>query len=219
MQLQRRDWTRGLRHRSLAWFKPGAIAEAAPVTSRNVVNEESSDEHAARDDPGAAAAAELIPDTLWHYTDASGLLGILGGGAAATSPTGATFWATGLEYLNDHQELVFGLKHVRAAIESFTEEFRSVIYAPHERHIYVNIPGKVAFLERLGEAITAVIERTYPYPIHCYVTSFSTEDDLLSQWRGYGSGLDGYAIAVDPLSMAMRKSPLVARSRSPLVAR
>lgn len=160
---------------------------------------------AEHDESPASDVAQPIPGKLWHYTDAAGLMGILGGGNAATPPDSATFWATNLEYLNDHQELVFGLKHVRRAIEDRVKWLRNVEYAPNEPHIYVNIPGKVAFLERLLSAITGTIEHAYPHPIHCYVTSFSTNGDLLSQWRGYGAGLDGYAIAVDPSGLTTQR--------------
>jgi hypothetical protein len=166
-----------------------------------VSTEESTNSDPASENPSASQATHPAPEELWHYTDAAGLLGILGGGSAATAPSVATFWATGLEYLNDHQELLYGLQHVRLAIVDFTEQFRITTYGPDEPHIYVNIGDKVTFLERLCNAITAVIDRTYPHPIHCYITSFSTQADLLSQWRGYGAGLDGYAIAINPAGL------------------
>lgn len=152
--------------------------------------------------PTDAETTPAMPELLWHYTDAAGLLGILGGGAGqiAGEPV-ARFWATGIEYLNDHQELVHGLKFVRDTLANFIAEFRAITYRPDEPHIFVNIPGKVAFLEHLRDGITAVIDGTYPYSIHCYVTSFSTEPDLLSQWRGYGAGLDGYALAINPAGL------------------
>ncbi|MDJ0411216.1 DUF2971 domain-containing protein [Rhodococcoides fascians] len=168
-----------------------------------MVSNDSVNQSTDNDDSPASDVAQPIPEKLWHYTDAAGLMGILGGGNATTPPDTATFWATNLEYLNDHQELVFGLKHVRRAIEDLVKGLRKVNYAPHEPHIYVNIPAKVAFLERLLSAITGTIEHAYRYPIHCYVTSFSKEGDLLSQWRGYGAGLDGYAIAVDPKGLTV----------------
>lgn len=117
----------------------------------------------------------------------------------------AQFWATGVEYLNDHQELVHGLRFVRDTLRNFIADFRAITYRPDESHVYVNIPEKVAFLEHLSDAITAVIDGTYPYNIHCYVTSFSIEPDLLSQWRGYGAGLDGYALAVDPRGLTEQR--------------
>lgn len=117
----------------------------------------------------------------------------------------ARFWATGVEYLNDHQELVHGLKFVRETLTEFIAEFRTITYRSDEPHYFVNIPGKVVFLEHLLDGITAVIDGTYPYSIHCYVTSFSTESDLLSQWRGYGAGLDGYALAINPAGLSEQR--------------
>lgn len=118
-----------------------------------------------------------------------------------TSDPRTQFWATGVEYLNDHQELVHGLKYVRHTLTEFIAAFRAKTYGPNEPHYFVNIPGKVTFLERLRDGITAVIDGKYPHSIHCYVTSFSTEPDLLSQWRGYGAGLDGYALAINPAGL------------------
>ena len=93
-----------------------------------------------------------LPDTLWHYTTAAGLLGILGnevtpsppdnaetGDVTITSSDGftvsgsdfqAVFRATAIEYLNDHQELIHGLQFLKQAIVDYAEKLEAINYGP-----------------------------------------------------------------------------------------
>ncbi|MBF6063042.1 DUF2971 domain-containing protein [Nocardia terpenica] len=137
------------------------------------------------------------PDTLWHYTDANGLLGILKNQRSGSSGYFPKFWATAIEYLNDHRELTFGLEYLKLRILELVDRLEKTTYEDDEPHIIVNIPGKVEFLRSICVTIDKVVERTYPIHIHCYTTSFSRCGDVLSQWRAYGSGTNGFSIGID----------------------
>jgi hypothetical protein len=160
-----------------------------------------------------------LPDTLWHYTTAAGLLGILGnevtpsppdnaetGDVTITSSDGftvsgsdfqAVFRATAIEYLNDHQELIHGLQFLKQAIVDYAEKLEAINYGPTEPHEIANPTDKVKFFRALCDCIDRIADRDYEHHIHCYTTSFSKKPDVLSQWRGYGGGTSGFAIGVD----------------------
>lgn len=135
---------------------------------------------------------------LWHYTDAAGVVGILDNEVDKYARS-AKFWATGVEYLNDHKELVYGLEFLRGVIRAYADDIAAIEYADDEPHFIVNVKDKVKFLSGLCAATERVIARDYPTFIYCFSTSFSTEGDQLSQWRAYGSGTNGFAIAIEPV--------------------
>lgn len=143
--------------------------------------------------------------TIWHYTDAAGLLGVLGSNpeprdANVVGPQSCRpeFRATAVEYLNDSRELIHGLGILKGEVLlKRADELERIDYQPHERHEIANAPAKAKFIRALCESIEMVEKRTYEHHIHCYVTSFSENPDTLSQWRGYCGGLDGFAIGID----------------------
>jgi hypothetical protein len=87
---------------------------------------------------------------LYHYTDASGLMGILKNGS---------LWATNAGYLND------------------SLEFEA---------------GRVIYSELFGKETGEILDRFSANKF--YVVCFSSEGDLLSQWRGYANNGVGYSI-------------------------
>ncbi len=136
-------------------------------------------------------------DTLFHYTTAAGLLGIL---------DSSGFWATDLRFLNDAQEAVY-------ARDLFVGAARSVdnpaLQAGHPLHDTA---------KEFGEAFAGykkLVARDINSPnFAVYVTCFCESGDLLSQWRAYGSD-HGYAIEVktDALKTAVQQ---IAGSATPL---
>ncbi|WP_189637425.1 DUF2971 domain-containing protein [Rhodococcus rhodochrous] len=145
------------------------------------------------------------PDTLWHYTDAGGLLGVLGSNPEPRDPNiegpqscRPSFRATAVEYLNDSRELIHGLGILKEQVLiPRADELSAINYRPDEPHLVANPKEKADFLRALCETIEKVEQRTYGNHIHCYVTSFSEHNDVLSQWRAYCGGLDGFAIGID----------------------
>jgi hypothetical protein len=100
-------------------------------------------------------------DTLYHYTNASGFLGII---------QSETFRATNYSLLNDSSEIAYGVGVI-------DEMFRRLgLEGTSPSEIYLNSArSAVAQVAELSDA---------------YVTCFSTKPDDLSQWRGYGSAND-----------------------------
>jgi Protein of unknown function (DUF2971) len=126
--------------------------------------------------------------TLFHFTTAAGLLGVL---------TSSRMWATDLRFLNDAEESVY-------ARERFVHAVRDVenpALAPtHSLHDLADEFGQTfARYKRLVE------QELSSFPFGVYVACFCESGDLLSQWRAYGSD-HGYAIEVkvDALEDAFR---------------
>jgi len=102
---------------------------------------------------------DFLPETLYHYTSAAGLFGIISTGK---------LWGSHYNYLNDASELAYGrevaLQVVREKLEANSTE-----------------PGRSCLETVLGRlAAEAKV-------IDFYLTCFCQNPDLLSQWRGYGT--------------------------------
>jgi hypothetical protein len=128
-------------------------------------------------------------DTLFHYTTAAGLLGIL---------ESSTFWATDLRFLNDAQEAVYAHELLVDAVRFADNPALQVGHSLH--HIAEEFGADFDRYKRLvAEELSSL-----NFPI--YVTCFCESGDLLSQWRAYGSD-HGYAIEVkrDALKTAVQQ--------------
>lgn len=102
---------------------------------------------------------------LFHYTSLEGLLGII-------SSQSQSIWATNILYLSDASELNYALGLLKEQIRNF-----------QKGPVNVFAPGGM-FFQKLMELIEG--ENFIPTgPLGYYVCSFSQEEDLLSQWRGY----------------------------------
>ena len=148
---------------------------------------------------------------LFHYTNAEGLMGIVGSGELH-----ASFY----RFLNDPHEM----EHGRSAVESL---FRDAMFAAHTRGRFkvdlkkarrtlvdlselTDLQDEESFLAYLGKhfargVIVRRVLETLPFLI-----SFSRHDDphseqhgLLNQWRDYGLN-GGYAICFDRKSLVDR---------------
>ena len=109
---------------------------------------------------------------LYHYTSQSGFKGII---------ESKKIWATNILYLNDTEEIKQALWVTMTCLERISE---SPISKSEEKFVY-------EFYKRV-ESIT---KRDSDFGV--YVCSFSTEPDLLSQWRGYCPDGNGISIGFD----------------------
>lgn len=116
------------------------------------------------------AAVEREP--LYHYTDAAGLLGIL---------SKQTIWATGVEYLNDAEEVLYARDQLRSALADRLEKLPAPLR-----------PSSSNTDERRAHRLRQIIQHLdrLDYGFGLYVACFSEVRDSLSQWRAYG----GYAV-------------------------
>ena len=134
------------------------------------------------------------PKTLFHYTDARGLLGIL---------TTHTLWATEFRFLNDEQEATY-------ARELFVSGLRNLPNPALD-------PGHVASqwpedFGRTFDTYRGLVEEdlgSTKFPV--FVTCFCEAGDLLSQWRAYGTD-HGYAIEFD--TDALERAVVAERDRN-----
>ncbi|MCQ4251563.1 DUF2971 domain-containing protein [Pseudomonas stutzeri] len=111
---------------------------------------------------------------LGHYTNTPGLMGIY---------QSRTLRATNIKFLNDEQEFVHALELIRQLIEE-TDENKAAPYIPAFNEFKEKILSKITMLDKqTSESI--------------FTLSFSEKTDLLSQWRGYCPGNDGYCLILD----------------------
>ncbi len=104
-------------------------------------------------------------EIIYHYTDSSGLIGILSTGK---------IWATHVTRLNDVTEYQHGLAMVEALVRNHPTKLQALIDRA---------------LEDLSTKDT-------------YISCYSGNRDLLSQWRAYAGTGTGYAIGFQTRNMA-----------------
>jgi hypothetical protein len=105
-----------------------------------------------------------VPPVLYHYTNATGLIGIA---------SSLKLWATDVRYLNDASEYSYAKN---MALEKLREIRCRVIMPPH--------------VQELDETICKLESLYQPL----FVFSLSPDGNQLSQWRCYGKPNDAYAI-------------------------
>ena len=129
-----------------------------------------------------AKNANEVPRTIYHYTTASGLYGILESNSLR---------ATNVGFLNDELELQHVSKFIDQAIDNLSER-----RGTRRHHLLMKV--KAAFEKRLRDAADAV-----------FVVSFSTKDDDLTQWRSYAGSEGGFAVGLSTADMRqlLRSSP------------
>jgi hypothetical protein len=118
-----------------------------------------------------------VPDVLYHYTDAQGLLGML---------KTHRLWATNRRFMNDPTETEYAATVIRTLLHS------------DETKAYVNKRAakkkqREVILAKLIEGISQILIWYLDFDEH-YLACFCEDGDLLSQWRGYGSVGGGYAL-------------------------
>jgi hypothetical protein len=117
-----------------------------------------------------SANNDPIPDTVFHYTTAEGLLGIV---------RNRELWATHISYLNDKIEFIYAFRLLAAeAGKRFDSRQES--------------------LDTAGQFL-ALLTRDAPHRVFddVYVACFCHEKDSLNHWRAYGRG-SGFAIEINP---------------------
>ena len=119
------------------------------------------------------------PETLYHYTTAGGLAGIL---------SDCRIWATDTAFLNDASEILYAGEKLESMLVDHVNQINlmkpSVGSDEHKKRV---IAGTAA------SALTKFLRpEEDPFPDEftkdgaTYVACFSREPDQLSQWRGYG---------------------------------
>lgn len=108
------------------------------------------------------------PKWFFHYTTAQGLFGIL---------EEKKIWATDANYMNDYEEIRKGIVYAQLWFGQNQQKINNKMGVEHTNIIKMNLQDEP--WRQSGQRM--------------FICSFSTEEDSLSQWRGYG-GKVGYAL-------------------------
>ena len=115
---------------------------------------------------------------LYHYTDLGGLRGIL---------QDDDLWLTHSRYSNDEEEMTHGYRAAKEIVaEACTDTSDS---------------DRLTYLECLAK----LLEK--PATAGVYICCFCQEDNLLSQWRGYGANGAGVSLQINPGSFSSVTGP------------
>ncbi len=115
----------------------------------------------------------IDPDAiLWHYTTGSTLISIF---------ESMSLYSTQLSCLNDSTELRYASKHFQNALRAARAEITSTGLAADL------LDGALEYFKEDPDA-------PFQAGVFHFVTCFSADRDDLGQWRGYGTGENGYAI-------------------------
>ncbi|SRR5258708_3275247 len=124
------------------------------------------------------ALHDLLPETLYHYTTAEGLLGIFNSNR---------LWATQADYLNDSSELNYARDRIRILLANQTTKWSD---------------PAITELLTIAQRVIGSGPRTF------HVACFCENGDLLSQWRGYGNdGGYAIGFSVRELGYKMNPTP------------
>lgn len=127
---------------------------------------------------------------IYHYTNYEGLLGIL---------QSQKFWATESSYLNDSSEISYGLELCKTFLD---ERLKKIQYG-----------WENDFINQILHSLSMINH------YELYISCFSEEKDLLSQWKGYANNGNGFAIGlkVSELSRFKRKHPMFKIDIAPII--
>src|SRR5690606_5989778 len=116
------------------------------------------------------------PDVLWHYTDVTGLKGII---------ESDSLHFTDARFLNDTSEMKHG---------------RMVYLEVLENALGVECGARLSLVQSLRSSVDDEGSGG------SYVACFCTEGSLLSQWRTYGATGNGFSLGFDTTSTHWRES-------------
>ncbi len=106
-----------------------------------------------------------VPDTLYHYTDASGLVGML---------TNHKVWFTDIRFLNDKTEIIHTRNLVNSLLSSYIKK--------NPDNLSTEFAESVTRWQGIENA-----DEVFSF-------SLSAKEDDLSQWRGYAREGNGFTI-------------------------
>lgn len=128
-----------------------------------------------------------LNDLVWHYTSGDGLIKILESG---------TIFSTQVSCLNDSTEIRYSASVLRTALSNLLPELSG------NDRVSEFVKRFLLFLQDDDKLPNHMV-----LPI--FVCCFSSLEDDLSQWRSYGGGENGYAIAIRPKNLQASDSLVV----------
>jgi len=130
------------------------------------------------------------PSKLYHYTDHSGLLGII---------QSKTLWATHFEYTNDATEVIHGIGVALKQLElAVSQTDSSDVEYKVEDYLLDKVPNSKPSDALVQVALATLrvpqIERKSSYEF--FFACLSEHGDQLSQWRAYARDATGFAVGL-----------------------
>lgn len=116
------------------------------------------------------------PELLFHYTNSSGMRGIL---------ESSRLWATNYRFLNDASEVTYGVTLFESIVEDRLAKAKCDVVA-----------------EFLGRTLHTA--NAFDGMFDCYIACFCERDDLLHQWRVYTGSGGGYALGLETKEIGLR---------------
>ncbi len=133
--------------------------------------------------------------TLWHYTNAEGLMGVVRNDKAERGKL--HFWFTRSDCLNDPSEgthimeLYYSVCDEMLESGEISKEFYEAIKgAKIEADQFIEFPASASEDGEVAGGMAYV-------PCHAYICSFSFKEDSLDMWRYYSKGKSGYGLKCD----------------------
>lgn len=133
--------------------------------------------------------------TLWHYTNAEGLMGVVRNDKAERGKL--HFWFTRSDCLNDPSEgthimeLYYSVCDEMLESREISKEFYEAIKgAKIEADQFIEFPASASEDGEVAGGMAYV-------PCHAYICSFSFKEDSLDMWRYYSKGKSGYGLRCD----------------------
>jgi len=117
-----------------------------------------------------------LPDVVFHYTDAAGLLGIL---------EKTNLWLTHFRFFSDSSEIVYVKEVVKKGAAALRDKVAST-------------PLSDALFTEVMRWQDTPWDELPLFSFDAYLCCFSETGDLLSQWRAYGSDGEGFSLGLDP---------------------
>ena len=137
------------------------------------------------------AHLERVPESpLYHYTDAAGLIGIL---------KNKSVWASSIQHLNDTLEYKHAVGMMTEELERRFDGIAEVAAKQPFGSLSDPPPYSIESLRMLRENLRSLNNT----PL--YIASFSEKKDVLSQWRGYCMGRNGYSMGFMPQTLTALK--------------
>lgn len=130
-----------------------------------------------------------IPDILYHYTDLRGLQGMF---------SSFKMWLSDAAYMNDPLEGTWVHRIASNLANEVLGESALALQTRQQIEAALTAPDlwdqALRSQERSSSLHFAAMEEAFR---PAFIASFTEDGDLLSQWRGYGSGGEGVSIGFD----------------------
>lgn len=123
--------------------------------------------------------------SIYHYTSGSALLGII---------SNSEFWATDINFLNDHNEHVLGYDTCIKYVETLKNDETDPFFGPWLKSLYQQL---------INSSRTNVIDR------QTYIVSFSKISDSIAHWFSCCEKNQGYCIEFDEDFFCLRQKKVL----------